>query len=425
MSPRLTRRRFLASCSGGFLGACALSAAPGQERGPRPRREITRGIAAQLRRRYPDLPQHFIFEYYPWYGTSPWFHWDGSGRVPPGDIAASSMPALGAYDSRSTKVLEQHARWIAQSGAGAINLSWWGRGTYEDRNVPIVMDVMRAHDILVTFHLEPYGPGRGQSLVSDVLYLIREYGERRRWDNFLLLEHADGSIGPVLKGFATTLEERKVDCLGVSRPEPVYVPDGVWREQIARLRRELAGEFDRLTLLGDSLSVKRTLNAGFDGTAVFDPFVHPDAWPSIARAFSEENLVFSFNVNSGFDGIEPRTPPADPCYRPLRFDPPLAVRWDADESRERAHALSAQRIRETFNETLRLQTEAASSNARRGFFLVYINSFNEWHEGTQFEPMKSWADLTETERRLGYHNPRSGDYRLRTLEALLQPVVRG
>src|SRR5512132_495505 len=27
---------------------------------------------ADLRRRYPDLRQHFLFEYYPWYATHPW-----------------------------------------------------------------------------------------------------------------------------------------------------------------------------------------------------------------------------------------------------------------------------------------------------------------------------------------------------------------
>lgn len=424
MSPRLTRRRFLERCAGAVLGARALPAA-GQERRERPEREARRRIGAQLRRRYPDLPQHFIFEYYPWYSTSPLFHWDGSGRTPPVDIAASSMPALGAYDSRSAKVLEQHARWIAQSGAGAINLSWWGRDSFEDRTVPLVMDVMRAHGIFVTFHLEPYAPGRGQSLVSDVLYLLREYGERRRWDSFLLLEHADGSVGPVFKTFASILSERNVDCLGVSRPQPLYVSDSVWREQITRLRRELAGDFDRFTLLGDSGNVKRTLDSGFEGFVNYDPYVHPESWPSIARTFSGQNLLFSFPVNAGFDGIEPRTPPADPCYRPRLFDPPLAVRWDEAESRERAHALSAERIQESFDETLRLQTDPASSNARNGFFLVYINSFNEWHEGTQFEPMKSRAELTDAERRLGYHNPAAGGYRLKTLEALLGPIVGG
>ena len=88
------------------------------------------------------------------YGTNPWKHWEGSGRTTPYDIAATSVPELGPYDSGNPRVLEQHARWIIESGAGAINVSWWGRGDYEDRLVPLLMDVMRDHGLKVTFHLE-------------------------------------------------------------------------------------------------------------------------------------------------------------------------------------------------------------------------------------------------------------------------------
>ena len=113
-------------------------------------------MGKRIRERYRDPRRHFIFEYYPWYRTDPWRHWDGSGRTPPAEISASSLPLLGAYDSRAARTLEQHARWIADAGVGAINLSWWGRGSYEDGSVHLVMDVMRAFDIKVTFHLEPY-----------------------------------------------------------------------------------------------------------------------------------------------------------------------------------------------------------------------------------------------------------------------------
>jgi len=55
---------------------------------------------------------------------------------------------------------------------------------------------------------------------------------------------------------------------------------------------------------------------------------------------------------------------------------------------------------------------------RAGFLLVPVNSFNEWNEGTAFEPMKSYRDLTGAERAL-YHNPVDGAYRLDTLKALM------
>src|SRR6267378_1175521 len=95
-----------------------------------PRRPVDEPPARRrLAERFPDLRRHFIFEYYPWYRTNPFGHWNEADRQPPVDLASNYMPQLGAYDSRSTAVMEQHAKWIAESGVGAINVSWWGRGS--------------------------------------------------------------------------------------------------------------------------------------------------------------------------------------------------------------------------------------------------------------------------------------------------------
>ena len=51
--------------------------------------------------------------------------------------------------------------------------------------------------------------------------------------------------------------------------------------------------------------------------------------------------------------------------------------------------------------TLHLQTDGTPPPARTGFFLTFVNSFNEWHEGTQFEPMKDAATLTPHEASFG------------------------
>ena len=78
---------------------------------------------------------------------------------------------------------------------------------------------------------------------------------------------------------------------------------------------------------------------------------------------------------------------------------------------------------DSFNTTVALQTSPTLANSRQGFFLVYINSFNEWHEGHQFEPMKDRSNLSNEERALGYHNPDNGRYRLDTLRDLVQELV--
>src|SRR5512138_2411497 len=140
-----SRRSFLHR---GLAATAALAAAPALDR--------FSGAASfdreVLRTSYPDLRRHFVFEYYPWYGGPPdYMHWDYLGRHPPLDIASRYLPKLGPYDVRDRSVLEQHARWITEAGVGGVALSWWGRGTWYDRTVPLILDVLRDHDLKATF----------------------------------------------------------------------------------------------------------------------------------------------------------------------------------------------------------------------------------------------------------------------------------
>jgi hypothetical protein len=382
--------------------------------------------APRLASRFPDLRRHFVFEYYPWYGAAPWVHWDQWDRVPPDDIASHYVPRLGPYDSLSPAVLDQHARWIADSGAGAINLSWWGPGSPEDRAVPAVMDAMRAHDIKVTFHLEPYDDERTSRYAEDVLYLLREYGEKRRFDAMLLLDGPGGIQGPVFKAFRCILPQAYLDCHGVRQVVGDYTPDDVWRRQTDSLRRTLRDDFRRVTLLADSLDFGRTPAAGFDGIAVFDNFVEPAEYAGLAAGASQAGLVFSFNVNPGYDAIDPRRVDPDDCFEPSVFLPATAgLDWSSSLDRERAATLGRDRIAESLAATLAVQADPALANDQRGFFLVYINSFNEWHEGDSFEPMLDAGAVPAAQRVFGYHNPARGDYRLTTLRDLLSQVLGG
>jgi Glycosyl hydrolase family 99 len=368
--------------------------------------------------------RHFVFEYYPWYGGPPAYdHWDYLGRRPPLDLASRYMPKLGAYDVRSAAVLEQHARWIREAGVGAVALSWWGRGSPEDRAVPLILDVLRAHDLKATFALEPYADDRALRYTDDVTYLLREYGDKRGWDVFLLLRDADDHVGPVFKGFRCILPETSTDCLGTTRPVSDFTPDAVWRRQTDGLHQLLREDFDHVTLLADSLEFARTPAAGFDGIGIYDNFVPPEDYRGYAESASVAGLLFSFNVNPGYDQIEPRQTD-DPCYAPRPFAPPTpGLDFSTADGRERAAQASAGRVRASWDATLAVQLDPGLENGRRGFFLVYVNSFNEWHEGHAFEPMQDASELSDDERVFGYRNPEHGDYRLQTLAELQRSIL--
>jgi hypothetical protein len=381
-------------------------------------------VGRQLRRQFGDLRNHFIFEYYPWYGTNPWRHWDSSGRTPPYDIAVTYMPELGPYDSGNPRVLEQHARWIMESGAGAINVSWWGRGGYEDRMVPLLMDVMRDHDLKVTFHLEPYNDNRVDSYASDIQYLVTEYGDKRHWDCQLLLKNADGKEGPVFKGFGTVVPQFSTDCHGRTTPVAMWRPAEAWRRQTDSVRETLRRHFDTAWLLSESAAADYVLAAGFDGTVLYDAF-SPDEWPHLARAFSAINLTFSPSIGTGFDAVVERNVPPDSCYQPAPFVPPAEINWSSASDRERAARLGVRQIETSLRTSLDVQTNPALRNASTGFFIIYIGTFNEWHEGTSFEPMKDHDALLPQEIPFGYHNPARGRYRLDYLTARLEQIIRG
>ena len=215
------------------------------------------------------------------------------------------------YDSRNAAVLDQHARWIAESGAGGINISWWGPGSFEDRAVHRIMDAMRDHELRVTFHLEPFREDRPGHYVEDILYLLQEYGEKRGWDTFLLLRDAAGRTGPVFKSFRTIVPEQVQDCHGQTFQVPDYVPDATWRGRPTACARHSAAT-SMTSHCSQMSDVRRMQAAGFDGMAIYDNFVRPPTWPGLAADNASRDLVFSFNVNPGFDASPRRGPPIPP-----------------------------------------------------------------------------------------------------------------
>ena len=111
-------------------------------------------------------PRVGIF-YYPWFATpgmdGHYAHWQQAGGTPPVSLSSAFYPARGPYSSADTRVVGEQMREIAASGIGTVITSWWGRGSFEDRRLPEVIEAAQLNGLAVAAHLEPY---RGRTVVS-------------------------------------------------------------------------------------------------------------------------------------------------------------------------------------------------------------------------------------------------------------------
>lgn len=113
--------------------------------------------------------------FYPWYGTprhdAQWIHWQQRAAEPPASIASAFYPARGVYSSRDATVLRSQMREIAEAGVGQVIVSWWGRGSGEDAQLPAVIEAARARGLGVAAHLEPYEGRTVVATEADIGYL--------------------------------------------------------------------------------------------------------------------------------------------------------------------------------------------------------------------------------------------------------------
>jgi glycoprotein endo-alpha-1,2-mannosidase len=138
--------------------------------------------------------------YYNWYGNQDvdgkWFHWNqpvlhpngSSGAVhnPPDSIGSSFWPLLGLYSSNDQAVVARQCDLMKGAGIDTLIVSWYPEGTadqgtevfhsFQNRNIPLILDTAAAKGLTVAFHIEPYKGRTPRRVVSDMQYLGEKYG---------------------------------------------------------------------------------------------------------------------------------------------------------------------------------------------------------------------------------------------------------
>jgi hypothetical protein len=292
--------------------------------------------------------------YYPWYGTASrdgaYDHWDQRGHVPPNDIASAYYPALGLYSSSDRLVIAAQMDEIRAAGIDEVAVSWWGRGSAEDRRLPVLIAGARAAGLSVAAHLEPYTGRTVAGTVADVAYL-RTFGIR----SFYVYRPTDLSTGDWL----------------LAQPD-LHAGDS--------------------TLFAQTALVGWAAASGFDGVYTYDIVVYSaNKFRRLCAQAHARQLLCAPSVGPGYDA---RRGSGDPVVKPRRDGATYDAMWIT------AIASGADRVTITsFNEWHEgTQIEPAAPARRRGRYR-YLSYDGAWGlhgraaEGAYLARTAYWSDV--------------------------------
>ena len=284
--------------------------------------------------------------YYPWYGNpetdGEWIHWTQNNHLPPDDISSDYYPALGAYSSNDPAVVAQHMKWLRQAGVGVMISSWWGQGSREDQAVSLLLQTAEEYEIKVAFHIEPYNGRTAESLIGDIQYLYKQYGNSPAF--FRSTATSRYSPNPAAKGMFFVWN------IGSKGAEGERVEADYWREAMDSIHALPTG----------ALIIANKTDSGWIEGGHFDGLYN--------------YATLHVDESNGFDWA--RSLPPHSLYVPSVI-PGFSARRVGYPERTYVPRENGNTYETQWTQALETGVEPA---------LVTITSFNEWHEGSMIEP---------------------------------------
>lgn len=315
--------------------------------------------------------------YYPWHG--PDFHGGGYLRE---FLDPPQEPLLGEYDDTKPSVIKKHLAWSMKAGINLWVTSWWGPDTREDtttRNVIFPAIKKKYKNMKIALHYEttgrleydesdPIGTIPIGTINADMVHLCKHYLSKSKYYRI------DGR--PVLVMYLTRLLEY----------------DGILKEVVMNMRRSVAKECgEDLYLIGDhAFGWAPDLSDGsfMESFYYLDAITNYDVYGSMIDESSYAGLDV---VNTYYSEQEKWKEAA--LEHGTRFIPAASPGYNDRGIRlEANHTALSRRLDEGMAEGTLFR-----GGLERAFHLsdtlannlVLINSFNEWHEDTQIEPVKT------------------------------------
>jgi glycoprotein endo-alpha-1,2-mannosidase len=304
--------------------------------------------------------------YYSWYGGTDNPHWPNG---------VSHKPWLGYYQSASPDVVRQQIDVASSHGINVFAVSWIGQGSSSElkfksgflraSNISkIRFSILYETSLRLSHGVSPTNfndPAVASQFISDMTYLARTYFGHRSYFKI------DGR--PVVTLYLTrTFKGEFVPVLNQARAQmkalgwdPYFIGDSFF---YGRNDLYVISQFDAVT--DYSLFSSALAEQSIDTTSKLAAFARPLFW----------NFLYQIgNVN-----VRTTTTRVD-------FQPGVIPQFDARVRRRSATALLAQ-SKDEVKQILTVAKQLVDSkpNSQK---IVWITSWNEWHEGTAIEPTVS------------------------------------
>jgi hypothetical protein len=297
--------------------------------------------------------------YYPWYKND--FHGRHYLRE---HLVPRQWPVLGEYDDRVPEVIKQHGDWSRYAGIRIWAASWWGPGSREDTTLlNHILPDPGLGDIKVAILYETTGRTSNFTdyarIAGDFDYLARHYFHH---ENYLKI---DGR--PVVVVYLT----RVLSSLGSLA------------ESVGHMRSGASSQGFDAFIIGDHVFGSPPENVGDMG--LLDAITEYDVYGSIgASGYAGEAGVSAYAARQ--NSWKALATGAGVGYVPSitpGFNDKGVREGHAPVSRRLSPDMAPGSLFRTLLESALGRTDPSLGH------LLFVTSWNEWHEDTQIEPVQS------------------------------------
>lgn len=297
--------------------------------------------------------------YYPWYYSD--FH---GGQYLRKHLVPPQEPFLGEYNDRDSEVIRQHLEWSRYAGIEFWVASWWGPGGREDITI---LNHILPHPNLGDFKIAAFYETAGRTndftdysnLGPDITYLAQNYFGH---PNYLKI---DGK--PVLFIYLTR----------------VLTQGGTLESSLDTIRSAAAAEGYSLFIVGDQVFGTPPGDPG--NVALLDAITNYDVYGSMgANGYATQTFVDEYySAQAEWKALASSVD--------VGFIPAVTPGFNDSGVREGHAPLSRQLTpHEEFGSLFRAMVQRSKEHTDVSVGrMIMVTSWNEWHEDTQIEPIRS------------------------------------